>query len=318
MSDFLLWSENLISEINEKNPDFKTKKFEVYKGTERHDLRTATAWVPEIEEVKKELVKVDEYRELAESLQNEIVQNSQKLKEFEKSSDVAKKYKMSAEEKIRNLQMKANKLPSMELEIKNLNDKLIRLEKSRTMLTDKLKQKEKSELKEKKLTNVSINRNPNDSFSNLNRDPSMSLEKQNNYNKVNTFKNINEQNTNVEYDLKTKTQINSLKGLVKFLNKELITQKSKNLGFRLHNFKQKSKTFTKLSKIYNKGVKLSAETDQPADSKVFSGKKSSMVNPLANILNSDIDASTNKLEVLVEESENESIKESKTFILVNP
>lgn len=316
MSDFLLWSEKLISEINEKNPDFKAKKFEVYKGTERYDLREGTAWTPEIEEIKKELVKVDEYRELADSLQNEIVQNSNKLKEYEKSSDIAKKYKMSAEEKIRNLQMKANKLPSMELEVKNLNDKLIRLEKSRTMLTDKLKQKEKSDLKEKSMVNVSINRAQNDSFSNLNRDPSMSLEKQNNYNKVNTFKNINEQNINVEYDLKTKTQINSLKGLVKFLNKELISQKSKNLNFRLYNFKQKSKTFTKLSKIYNKGVKLSTASDEPEEAKLNPVKKSSLVNPLANILNSDIYQSTNKLEMLVEESENESIEES-NFIFIN-
>jgi hypothetical protein len=206
------------------------------------------------------------------------------------------------------LHAKANKLPTLELEFKNLKDKLLRAEKSRDIIVEKLKEKQNKELRERTSTENSM-RLGADSFIN-NRDPSISTDKGLGYGKMNTMRQMTENAKDIEYDFKTKTEMRSLKGLVKYLNNELITQKNKNLSYRLFNFKQKAKNFEKMTEMYNSGVKLSRgpiENMKESDTK----NRISMSNPLTNLLESNVEGTTNDLQVLVEESEEASINEGK-------
>ena len=310
-----MWLDRLILEIEQQNPEINTKRFDLYKNDTRFDLKDAKVWEKNLEFVKTELMKTDKYKKQVEELTKEANEGKDSKKEIQRQLDVAKKYKMSAEKKIRDLHSKANKLPTLELEFKNLKDKLIRAEKSRDIIVEKLKEKQTKELRERTSTETSMMRGGTDSFTN-HRDPSMSNDRPMGYNKPHALRPMADNVVDVEYDFKTKTEMKSLKGLVKYLNKELISQKSKNLNFRLFNFKQKAKNFEKLNQMYNSGVKLSRTPVEII--KDQSKLTSKAQNPLADLLESNAESKTNNLEVLIEESEDEPINESKKyFFLIN-
>ena len=315
MADFNMWVERLLYEIEDQNPMHKNKQYELFKEAKRQDLQQGIAWKPQLISVSQELDKTDEYKQVAETLKTQILETTDKMKEVKKNLEDTKKYKMSAEKKIRELQNRANKLPTLELEIKNLKEKLLRAEKSREMIAGKLKEKQNNELRERNTTENSIMRGTNESFNTLNlRDPSASIDhKQKN---ASNFKNLNEKNINIEYNFKTKTEMKSLKGLVKYLNKQLISQKSKNMNYRLFNFKQRSKNFEKLTKMYNSGVKLTKTPVDLLQDSNFDSPDQKKNKLLTDLLESNVNSESQQpnLEVLVEKSEDFSDAESNPYI----
>ena len=308
ISDYSMWLDRLVQEIEQQNPEINSRRFELFLGDTRFDVRQGKVWAKALEDVKGELMKTDEYKKQVEILSKELEENKGGTKEIQRQLEIAKKYKMSAEKKIRDLHGKANKLPTLELEFKILKDKLLRAEKSRDIIVEKLKEKQTKELRERTSTETSMMRGGTDSFTN-NRDPSISTDRPLGYGKTHTLRQMADNVVDVEYDFKTKTEMKSLKGLVKYLNKELISQKNKNLNLRLFNFKKKAKTFEKLTQMYNSGVKLSRAPVEII--KDQSKKTSKAQNNLKNLLESNLESKNNELQVLIEESEEQSINESK-------
>ena len=305
ISDYSMWLDRLIQEIEQQNPQINSCRYELFKEDKRFDVIKATIWTKQLEDIQQQMLKTDEYKKQMEIKAKEAEDAVSKVKEIHKQLDVAKKYKMSAEKKIRDLHAKANKLPTLELLNKNLKEELQRSEKAKMIITEKFKEKQNKELRQRTNTDSTM-RMGNESFTN-NRDPSISTDKQLGYGKMNTMQHMNENVENVKYNFKTKTENSSLKGLVQYLNKELIEQKNKNLSYRLFNFKQKAKNFEKMTQMYNSGVKLSRGPIEPV--KESKKKRVSQVNPLTNLLESNFTNTNTDLQVLVEESEEGSINE---------
>lgn len=312
LPDFIMWIENLLSEIHSQNPNYQTNNFAIYKSALRRDLRGASVWKDKLEEVEKQISKADQFELQVQELKNEIADAQESSKEKTRALAEAKKFKLGAERKMRELQIRANKLPTLELEIKNLKDKVFRAEKSREIIAEKLKEKQNTELRDRQATESSIPRNPNDSFHG-HHNVSMSMDKPL-VGKTSVFRNNHETRTEINYDFKTKTEIKSLRGLVGHLNKEVSRLKSKNIGHRLFEFRKKAPTFEKINKMYNSGVRfansgLDALTE--GKKKNIGGKNKGSENPLADLLMSGIEKVTgkNELEVLNEESDGFSVNE---------
>ena len=263
-------------------------------------------WQAQLDRVRAELLKTDDYKEQAQQLAAAADEARAKLKEVQKQLDVSKKYKMGAEKKIRDLHAKANKLPTLELEFKNLKDKLYRAEKSRDIIVEKLKKKEKNELRERNATETSL-RSRNESFANA-RDPALSTDKALGYGKP-ALKPMVENVENMEYDFKKKTEMKSLRGLVRHLNKQLVAQKSLSLDARLFNFRLRAPNFERLSRMYNAGVQLSRG---PIDA--LAQPRASQ-NPLNNLLDSGLGGAG--LKTLAEASEEGSVNEANKDRLVS-
>ena len=305
IADYSMWLDRLIEEVEQQNPQIHSKRYELFKDETRFDIINTQIWDADFDKVKQEMLKTDEYKKKVDQLTNEMHDNVNKVKEITRQIDVSKKYKMSAEKKIRDLHAKANKLPILELEIKNLEDKLLRAEKSRDIVVEKLKEKQTKELRERTTTEGSMIRPGAESFGHLHRDPNMSTDKPLGYTKTNTFRQMADNVVDVEYDFKTKTEMKSLKDLVRFLNKELVSQRNKNLNHRLFNFKKKAPNFERLTQMYSSGVKLS----RSGIDTIKNQKLSKAAQPNLNTLLESALKDDKQLKVLVEESEEESINE---------
>lgn len=300
VGDYSMWLDRLVAEIEQQNPQINGRRYCLFKEDRRFDVEKAKVWQARLSEIRGELMKTDKYKKQVEELGKANEEAQAKWKEMQKQLDVSKKYKMSAEKKIRDLHAKANKLPTLEFEFKNLKDKLLRAERSRDIIVEKLKEKQNRELRERNSTENSM-RHRNESFANT-RDPANSTDKSISYGRTLT-KPMAENVEDMEYDFKKKTEMKSLRGLVRHLNKELVIQKSLCLDARLFNFRRRAPNFEKLNRMYNSGVQLSRGPVEALNEPRVSQ------NPLTNLLDSNVEGAN--LEVLVEASEEGSLNEGK-------
>ena len=266
-------------------------------------------WKGALNSIREQISKAEEFELEVTRLQEEMVDIKEAVKEKTRLIADSKKFKLGAERKMRELQIRANKVPTLELEIKNLNGKVFRAEKSREIIAEKLKEKQTIELRDRHANESSAVRNPNDSFQGLNN-VSMSMDKPM-MGKTSVFRNTHDTRTEVNYDFKTKTEVKSLRGLVTHLNKQLSKQRGKNVGHRLFEFRKNAPTFERLNQMYNSGVRFAnSGLDVFGEGKKTAPKKDKS-NPLANLLMSGIENITQKheLEVLNEESDGFSVNE---------